>query len=144
MVLVVNLAFVRFGCPLSQPIVARILHPRGAEDYMFRTRDAFEEAEALRLRGVSDSEAAWRQERGAIEQEVAQNLSNPQSLLYAKLLTALFEGTPYAHDALGTKASCSTGRRARCSRSCCRRRASRRHSTMARYEWAGSPGRARI
>jgi zinc protease len=72
---------------------------------MFRTRDAFEEAEALRLRGVSDSEAAWRQERGAIEQEVAQNLSNPQYLLYAKLLATLFEGTPYAHDALGTKAS---------------------------------------
>ena len=61
--------------------------------------------EAIRMRGVSDSEAAWRQERGAIEQEVAQNLSNPQYLLYAKLLAALFEGTPYAHDALGTKAS---------------------------------------
>ena len=57
------------------------------------------------MRGVSDSEAAWRQERGAIEQEVAQNLSNPQYLLYSKLLAALFEGTPYAHDALGTKAS---------------------------------------
>ena len=61
--------------------------------------------EAIRMRGVSDSEAAWRQERGAIEQEVAQNLSNPQYLLYTKLLAALFEGTPYAHDALGTKAS---------------------------------------
>jgi zinc protease len=42
---------------------------------------------------------------GAIEQEVAQNLSNPQYLLYTKLLARLFEGTPYAHDALGTKAS---------------------------------------
>ena len=61
--------------------------------------------EAIRMRGVSDSEAAWRQERGAIEQEVAQNLSNPQYLLYTKLLAALFEGTPYARDALGTKAS---------------------------------------
>jgi zinc protease len=61
--------------------------------------------EAIRMAGVLDSEAAWRQERGAIEQEVAQDLSNPQYLLYTKLLGALFEGTPYAHDALGTKAS---------------------------------------
>ena len=61
--------------------------------------------EAIRMRGVGDREAAWRQERGAIEQEVAQDLSNPQYLLYTKLLAALFAGTPYAHDALGTKAS---------------------------------------
>ena len=61
--------------------------------------------EAIRMRGVSDSEAAWRQERGAIEQEVAQDLSNPQYLLFTKLLATLFEGTPYVHDALGTKAS---------------------------------------
>jgi zinc protease len=61
--------------------------------------------EAIRMGGVSDSEAAWRQERGAIEQEVAQDLSNPQYQLYTKLLATLFEGTPYAHDALGTKAS---------------------------------------
>ncbi len=61
--------------------------------------------EAIRMRGVLDSETAWRQERGAIEQEVAENLSSPQYLLYTKLLAALFEGTPYAHDALGTKAS---------------------------------------
>ena len=68
--------------------------------------------EAIRMRGVSDSEAAWRQERGAIEQEVAQNLSNPQYLLYTKLLGALFEGTPYARDALA-RTPRSTGRRAR-------------------------------
>jgi zinc protease len=61
--------------------------------------------EAIRMGGVSDSEAAWRQERGAIEQEVAQDVSNPQYLLFTKLRAALFAGTPYAHDALGTKAS---------------------------------------
>jgi len=61
--------------------------------------------EAIRMRGVTDGEQAWRQERGAIEQEIAQDLSNPQYLLYSKLLAALFAGTPYAHDALGTKAS---------------------------------------
>jgi zinc protease len=61
--------------------------------------------EAIRMRGVLDDDAAWRQERGAIEQEVAQDLSNPQYVLYTKLLAVLFEGTPYARDALGTHRS---------------------------------------
>src|SRR5262249_29154311 len=60
--------------------------------------------EAIRRRAIDD-DAAWGQERGAIEQEVAQDLSNPQYVLYTKLLDALFPGTPYAHDALGTRAS---------------------------------------
>jgi zinc protease len=61
--------------------------------------------EAVRMRGVLDSEALWQQERGAIEQEVAQDLSNPQYIFYTRLLAAMFKGTPYAHDALGTTAS---------------------------------------
>jgi zinc protease len=61
--------------------------------------------EAIRMGAVDDDAAAWRQERGAIEQEVAQDLSNPQYVLYTKLLDALFAGTPYARDALGTRAS---------------------------------------
>ena len=61
--------------------------------------------EAIRMRAIDDDDAAWRRERGAIEQEVAQDLSNPQYVLYTKLLDALFPGTPYAHDALGTRAS---------------------------------------
>lgn len=61
--------------------------------------------EAIRMRGVLDSETLWSQERGAIEQEVAQDLSNPQYVFYTQLLAAMFKGTPYAHDALGTKAS---------------------------------------
>lgn len=61
--------------------------------------------EALRMRGSLANEASWKQERLAIEQEVAQDLSNPQYLLYNKLLGVLFRDTPYAHDALGTKAS---------------------------------------
>lgn len=58
--------------------------------------------EALRMRGVIDSAKLWEQERGAIEQEVARDLSNPRYLLYIKLLSSLFAGTPYAYDALGT------------------------------------------
>jgi zinc protease len=61
--------------------------------------------EALRMQGVLDSEKLWRQERGAIEQEVAQDLSNPEYVLYSRLQATLFKGTPYAHDALGTRPS---------------------------------------
>jgi zinc protease len=61
--------------------------------------------EAIRMRDVLDSETLWSQERGAIEQEVAQDLSDPQYIFYTRLLAAIFKGTPYAHDALGTKAS---------------------------------------
>jgi zinc protease len=61
--------------------------------------------EAIRMRDVLDSNELWQQERGAIEQEVAQDLSSPDYVLYTKLLEGLFSGTPYAHDALGTRPS---------------------------------------
>jgi zinc protease len=61
--------------------------------------------EALRMRGVLDTEKLWDKERGAIEQEVAQDLSDPQYVFFTKLLEAMFKGTPYAHDALGTRPS---------------------------------------
>ena len=61
--------------------------------------------EALRMHGALDSKGLWQTEREAIEQEVARDLSSPQYVFYAKLLAAMFKGTPYSHDALGTKAS---------------------------------------
>jgi zinc protease len=61
--------------------------------------------EALRMGGVLDTERDWQHERGAIEQEVAQDLSNPQYVLSTQIREALFAGTPYAHDALGTRPS---------------------------------------
>jgi zinc protease len=61
--------------------------------------------EAIRMRGALDTQDLWQQERGAIEQEVAQDLSNPEYIFYTKLLAAMFRGTPYAHDALGTRPS---------------------------------------
>ena len=61
--------------------------------------------EASRMQDVLDREADWDLERGAIEQEVAQDLSNPIYVLYVKLRAALFAGTPYEHDALGTRHS---------------------------------------
>ncbi len=71
-------------------------------------RDALDVAlhlEATRMQGVLDSQDLWEQERGAIEQEVAQDLSNPEYVFSSRLLANLFSGTPYAHDALGTRPS---------------------------------------
>src|SRR5262249_4373832 len=61
--------------------------------------------EAVGMAGVLDSPADWNQERGAIEQEVAQDLSNPSYILYSKVRSLMFAGTPYAYDALGTRPS---------------------------------------
>ncbi|HEX9079165.1 MAG TPA: pitrilysin family protein [Desulfuromonadaceae bacterium] len=58
--------------------------------------------EAVRMRGILDADKAWKEERGAIEQEVVQDLSNPEYVLSTRLLGKLFAGTPYGHDALGT------------------------------------------
>ena len=57
--------------------------------------------EAIRMRGVLDSERLWARERGAIEQEVAQDLSDPEYVFYTKLIANMFNGTPYAHTPLG-------------------------------------------
>ena len=51
--------------------------------------------EALRMRAVLDTPAEWSQERGAIEQEVAQDLSEPAYVLFTRLRTRMFAGTPY-------------------------------------------------
>lgn len=63
------------------------------------------EAQAACLRGADNSQAEWDQERGAIEQEVARDLSNPTYKFLDRLNQDMFAGTPYAHDPLGTKAS---------------------------------------
>ncbi|HEY9724274.1 MAG TPA: insulinase family protein, partial [Oscillatoriaceae cyanobacterium] len=61
--------------------------------------------EALRMKGALNTQALWNEERGAIEQEVSQDLSNPSYVFYSQLLAKMFAGTPYAHDALGTRPS---------------------------------------
>jgi zinc protease len=63
------------------------------------------EAQAACLRGIDDSQAEWAEERGAIEQEVARDLSNPTYKFVSRLNQDMFAGTPYAHDPLGTKSS---------------------------------------
>ncbi|MDE1939597.1 MAG: insulinase family protein, partial [Alphaproteobacteria bacterium] len=61
--------------------------------------------EAIRMQGVDDSEKDWDKERGAIEQEVAQDISIPGYKMYEQLRAEMFAGTPYEHDALGTRPS---------------------------------------
>jgi len=61
--------------------------------------------QSLRMRGVDMDPAAWAKERGAIEQEVSRDLSNPAYKFYEQLQAQLFNGTPYAHTPLGTRES---------------------------------------
>ena len=61
--------------------------------------------EATRMQDLLPDESLWTKERGAIEQEVAQDLSNPEYVFYEQLLAAMFKGTPYEHSPLGTRPS---------------------------------------
>jgi zinc protease len=63
------------------------------------------QAQAACLRGIDDTQKEWEGERGAIEQEVSRDLSNPTYKFISRLNDAMFAGTPYSHDPLGTKTS---------------------------------------
>jgi zinc protease len=62
-------------------------------------------ADAACMRDIDDTDAQWKEERGAIEQEVASDNSNPTYKAISRLDADLFAGTPYAHDPLGTRES---------------------------------------
>jgi zinc protease len=51
--------------------------------------------EAIRMRGVLDKERLWKEERGAIEQEVAQDLSDPEYVFYTRVIADMFKGIPF-------------------------------------------------
>src|SRR6266481_2667305 len=61
--------------------------------------------DAACMQDIQDSQEEWAQEKGAIEQEVARDLSNPTYKFLTRLNADLFSGTVYSHDALGTKDS---------------------------------------
>jgi zinc protease len=62
-------------------------------------------AQSTCLHGIDDAQAEWAQERGAIEQEVSRDLSNPTYKFIDRVNADMFAGTPYAHDPLGTRPS---------------------------------------
>jgi zinc protease len=61
--------------------------------------------EAVRMRDLLADEKLWKKECGAIEQEVAQDLSNPEYVFFIQLMAATFKGSPYEHVGLGTRPS---------------------------------------
>ena len=61
--------------------------------------------DAACMQDVQDSQTEWAQEKGAIEQEVARDLSNPTYKFITRVGEDMFAGTPYSHDPLGTKDS---------------------------------------
>ncbi len=84
----------------TQPAVTQYFFTTPAENLEVTLR-----VEATRMRDLLPDESLWEKERGAIEQEVAQDLSNPEYVFYEQLLAAVFKGSPYEHSPLGTRPS---------------------------------------
>ncbi len=84
----------------TQQMLTQYFFTAPAEDLDFALH-----IEAVRMKAVLSTEELWGKERGAIEQEVAQDLSNPEYVFYTNLLALVFKGTPYAWDALGSRPS---------------------------------------
>jgi zinc protease len=61
--------------------------------------------DAACMKDVDDSQTEWAEEKGAIEQEVSRDLSEPFYKFTTRLNEDMFAGSPYAHDALGTRES---------------------------------------
>ena len=59
--------------------------------------------EATRMQGLLVSDKDWGLEKGAIEQEVSRDISDPGFLAFEKAESALFAGTGYEADPLGTR-----------------------------------------
>ena len=61
--------------------------------------------EATRMRGALLSDEDWDLEKGAIEQEVSRDISDPGFLAYVKARRVLYAGTGYEESPLGTRPS---------------------------------------
>ncbi len=89
----------------------------GAENNAFTTNDATQyffvapaqyldmllHIEAIRMRGAELTTADWDLEKGAIEQEVSRDISDPGYLAFQQAERTLYAGTGYAEDALGSR-----------------------------------------
>ncbi len=58
--------------------------------------------EASRAKRLNLSQSDWNIERGAIKNEVTQDLSNPVDNVFRQVDLKMFAGTPYGNDGLGT------------------------------------------
>jgi zinc protease len=67
--------------------------------------DAVLRIESDRMRSVLDAQSQWRIERGAIEQEVLRDESEPGSDFFSTVHQLAFAGTPYGHKGVGTRAA---------------------------------------
>ncbi|MGH7727577.1 MAG: M16 family metallopeptidase [Vulcanimicrobiaceae bacterium] len=67
--------------------------------------DAILRVESDRMREVLDAQSEWEAERGAIEQEVLRDQSDPSNAFFSQAQEIAFAGTPYAHDGVGTVAA---------------------------------------
>ena len=65
--------------------------------------DAVLRIEADRMRDVLDAQAQWENERGAIEQEVLRNETQPGDDFFRAVHEIVFAGTPYGHEGVGTR-----------------------------------------
>ena len=81
----------------TQQMVTQYFFTVPAEDL-----DVALHVELIRMRGALDNEKLWQEEKGALQQEVGQDLSSPEYIFYTQLLAAMFQGTPYAQTPLGT------------------------------------------
>ncbi|MGH7582440.1 MAG: M16 family metallopeptidase [Gemmatimonadales bacterium] len=91
----------------------------GAENNAFTTNDATQfyfvapaaylgillHIEAARMRGATLTDKDWDLEKGAIEQEVSRDISDPDFLAFEKAEADLYAGTGYEYDPLGTRPS---------------------------------------
>ncbi|GAC1591133.1 MAG: pitrilysin family protein [Candidatus Velthaea sp.] len=67
--------------------------------------DAVLRIESDRMRDVLDAQEQWQNERGAIEQEVARDESQPGADFFRVLRSITNAGTPYGHEGVGTRAA---------------------------------------
>ncbi|GLQ89366.1 M16 family metallopeptidase [Dyella flagellata] len=91
----------------------------GADNNAFTTNDATQyyfvapsnyldlllHIESTRMNGALLNQPDWQRERGAIEQEVSRDISQPEFLAFQKAEHILYAGTGYADDPLGTRPS---------------------------------------
>ncbi|HEX7370295.1 MAG TPA: pitrilysin family protein, partial [Rhodanobacteraceae bacterium] len=89
----------------------------GAENNAFTTNDATQyffvapsqyldmllHIESIRMRGAQLTDKDWSLEKGAIEQEVSRDISDPGYLAFEEAERSLYAGTGYAEDALGSR-----------------------------------------